>query len=111
GLLACDRFACRRSRSAASHLDQNNSGHLSPAARADIGGDDARMFENIAWRTFGQRSSVIEHVDTIGKVRYHLEIMLDPDHGDSKFVLDAQNKTRQVLPLVAIEPGRWLVEH
>jgi hypothetical protein len=34
--------------------------------RANIGGDEARMFENIAWCAFGQRSSVIEHVDAVG---------------------------------------------
>src|SRR5262245_14051171 len=79
--------------------------------RADIGGDDARMFENIAWCAFGKRASIIKHVDAIGKVRHHLEVMLDPDHGNSKFVLDAQNKTRQVLALVAIEPRRRFVEH
>src|SRR6516162_11866915 len=69
------------------------------------------MFENIAWYAFGQRSSVIEHVNAVSKVRHHLEVMLDPDHGDPEFVLDAQNKTCQVLPLVAIESRRWLVEH
>src|SRR5262249_40613785 len=79
--------------------------------RADIGGDDARMFENIAWCAFGKGASIIKHVDAIGKVRHHLELMLDPDHGNSKFVLDAQNKTRQVLALVAIEPRRRFVEH
>src|SRR5262245_49095037 len=37
--------------------------------------------------------------------------MLDPDHADTELVLDVQDEARQVLALVAIEPGRWLVEH
>src|SRR5215472_19152639 len=52
--------------------------------RADIGGDDARMFENIAWCAFGKGASIIKHMDAIGKVRHHLEVMLNPDHGNSK---------------------------
>jgi hypothetical protein len=33
--------------------------------RADIGGDNARIFQDVGGRAFGQRSPVIEDVDTV----------------------------------------------
>src|SRR5262249_34880667 len=77
-------FRCGRRSSARYHPDPEQFRSPQRCGRADIGGDDERMFENIAWCAFGQRSSVIEHVDAIGKVRHHFEVMLDPDHGNSK---------------------------
>src|SRR4029077_16623549 len=79
--------------------------------RADIGGDDARILQHVSWGALGQRPSVVEDVDTIGEIGHHLEVVLDPDHGDAELVLDAQDEARQVLALVTIEPGRRLVKH
>src|SRR6516165_3238917 len=64
---------------------------------SDISGDDTRIFQNLAWLALGQRPTVIEHLDAIGQVGHHLEVMLDPDHRDAEFVLDAQNEARQIL--------------
>ena len=49
-------------------------------------------------------------MNAIGKVGDHLHIVLNPDHGHSKLVLEPQNEAGQVFTLLAIEPGRRLVE-
>src|SRR5712691_1008467 len=49
-------------------------------------------------------------MNAIGEVGDHLHVVLDPDHGNPEPMLDAQDEAREVLALVAIEPGRWLIE-
>src|SRR5262249_15440735 len=77
----------------------------------DISGDDARVFQDRTRLALGQRPSVIEYVDTVREIGHHLEVVLDPDHGNTEFVLDAQDEACQVLSFIAVEPGRGLIEH
>ncbi len=76
-----------------------------------IGGHHARVPQHVGRRAFGQRAAVVEHVNAVGEIGHHLHVVLDPDHGDAELMLDAQDEARQVLALVAVEPGRRLVEH
>ncbi len=50
-------------------------------------------------------------MNAVGKVGHHLHVVLDPNHGDTELVLYAQDETRKILPLVAIEAGGRFVEH
>src|SRR5258707_7414014 len=49
-------------------------------------------------------------MNTVGEVDDDLHVVFDPDHGNAEPMLDAQDEARQVLALVAIEPGRRLIE-
>src|SRR5215831_10297917 len=77
-------------------------GRTDSASLQGCGRDDTRILQDLVWLALGQRPSVIEDVDTISQIGHHLEIMLDPDHCDAEFVLDAQNEPRQIFALVAI---------
>src|SRR5262245_14705354 len=68
------------------------------------------MLQDVGGAALRQRAAIVEHMDATGQVGDHLHIVLDPDHGDAEAMLDAQDEARQVLALVAIEPGRGLVE-
>ena len=79
-------------------------------ARSQIGGNDLLILQHASAGPARQRAPVIEHMDTVGEVGDHLHIMLNPDHGNTELVLDAQNETREVLALLAVQAGRRLVE-
>jgi hypothetical protein len=42
-------------------------------------------------RAFGEHLAVVEHANAVGEVGDHLHVVLDPDHGEAEFVLDAQD--------------------
>src|SRR5436309_10052431 len=77
---------------------------------AEIGPDNVRMLQDVGGAALRQGAAIVEHMDAVGQVGNHLHVVLDPDHGDAEPMLDAQDEARQVLALVAIEPGRRLVE-
>ena len=58
----------------------------------------------------GERAAVIEHVDAVGQIRNHLHVVLGPDDGHFRFVFDAQDKAREVLPLFAVKTGGRLAQ-
>src|SRR4029077_8609367 len=50
-------------------------------------------------------------MNAVGQIGHHLQIVLYPDHRHPEVMLDTQDESRQILTLVPIEPGRWLVQH
>ena len=75
-----------------------------------ICGNDLLILQHDIGRTARQRAPVIEHMNPVGEVGDHLHIMLDPDHGNTELMLDAQDETGEVLALLAVEAGRRFVE-
>src|ERR1700736_2982580 len=82
-----------------------------PLHGTHIGRDHTRIAQNLGGRAFGQGAAIVEHMNAVGQIGHHLQIVLDPDHRYAELMLDAQDEPRQILTLVPIEPGRWLVEH
>ncbi len=68
------------------------------------------MLQHVIGMPFSQHSTVVQDTYPVGEIGHHLHIMLDPDHRDSELVFDAQDETREVLSLIAVQSGGWLVK-
>src|ERR1019366_8900937 len=68
------------------------------------------MLQHVIGMPFSQHSTVVQYTYPVGEIGNHLHIMLDPDHRNSELVFDAQDQTRQVLSLIAVQSGGWLVK-
>ena len=55
-----------------------------------VSNDDLGQGRNVSRGTFGNLRAVIENYHTIGKVRDHLHIVLDPHNGWPDIVNDAK---------------------
>src|SRR5271169_5224432 len=75
---------------------------LSHRPGADIGGDDCRVVQYVRGRADRKRAPVIEYVEAVGKIGYHLHVVFNPDHGETELVLDAQDEAGEILAFGAV---------
>src|ERR1700690_821534 len=76
----------------------------------EIRPNNLRVLQHVIRTPFGQRLTVVKDMNSVREIGHHLHVMLDPYNRNSELVLNAQNKARQILPLIAIQTGRGFIK-
>jgi hypothetical protein len=62
---------------------------------SEICADHLRVPQNFVRRSVGQRTAIVEHVNPVRKISYHLHVVLDPDRRNAELTTDLQDQMRK----------------